>query len=522
MIPFFFNYASPSVLQSTRDEATLGLTADERRPVRFHGRVKREAFLLRTALRAVGEVIWSNDLWLSDGDRFALLDPIVTVHPGRVFFEAFSQDQSAYVCLIVDRDLFETEGEVRTGTTNVDFTAWLWAALAEMRTSRDTWLRVDAGGLEVRTEGGGGRFEQKVEVPEAWVRGFLQLQAAMAMPGTRLTVRPVDLVAAIRFLQVTKAKLSPRAMRYEFPPGEDARLILEPWEQVIPLRGAEHSYTEPRSIRLWGRRRLRLLQPVLPFATQVDVYLKGRGLPSFYAVKLPGMTFLLGLTGWSGNRFTDSGGFDLVSGLGRADEALVERCLTELRTKFTAPVKDLAAALERPVDEVARACETLCRRGLAIFDVETRAFRHRELFEQPIDEARLYPPDARREEAAELLRSGAVTGIEAQPQETRKMRKLKTPDGPVEREIIYREWRVAGTVGEQARTEIVVNDLGRIIFGTCGCPFFQDNLFARGPCAHMIALLEASHDQRGDLPVSVPGPERPKEPELDEDGEEEE
>jgi hypothetical protein len=100
----------------------------------------------------------------------------------------------------------------------VDFSAWLWAALNEMRSSRETRLRVSAEGLEVRTKGAGGRFEQKVDLPDSWVRGFLQVSAAMAMPGTRLTVKPVDLLAAIRFLRYTKAKLSPRALRYEFIP----------------------------------------------------------------------------------------------------------------------------------------------------------------------------------------------------------------------------------------------------------------------------------------------------------------
>ena len=64
-------------------------------------------------------------------------------------------------------------------------------------------------------------------------------------------------------LRFTKAKVSPRAMRYEFEPGQDARLVLEPWEQRIPLRGAEHGYAEPRVIRTWGRRRLSLLEPIL-------------------------------------------------------------------------------------------------------------------------------------------------------------------------------------------------------------------------------------------------------------------
>src|SRR5262249_9088894 len=159
----------------------------------------------------------------------------------------------------------EAHGDVVTGTTNIDFTAWLWGALDEMRTGRRTRFRIGPEGFEVTTSGAGGRFERKVEVPETWVRGFLQIQAAMALPGTRLEVQPVDLLAALRFLQHTKAKVSPRALRYEFEPSRDALLVLEPWEHVVPLVGAAHNYTERKVTRVWGRRRLKLLDGLLPY-----------------------------------------------------------------------------------------------------------------------------------------------------------------------------------------------------------------------------------------------------------------
>lgn len=177
------DYASPSVFEATRDSASLSFSTNLRRPVRFHATVRRAYNpMLRFALRALGEAIWSGDFWTGSQD---LLDPVITVHPDRVFFEAFSQDQSAYVCLIADPEIFEIEGEVATGTTNVDFTAWLWGALGEMRSSRKTSFRVGPEGFEVGTAGAGGRFEKKVEAPESWVRGFLQVQGAMGMPGTR-------------------------------------------------------------------------------------------------------------------------------------------------------------------------------------------------------------------------------------------------------------------------------------------------------------------------------------------------
>ena len=56
-----------------------------------------------------------------------------------------------------------------------------------------------------------------------------------------------------------------------------------------------------------------VIEPLLPFATSVDIYLKGRGLPSFYAVKLPDLTFVLGLSGWTEQNWTGIGSFDLLN-----------------------------------------------------------------------------------------------------------------------------------------------------------------------------------------------------------------
>jgi hypothetical protein len=512
VIGLAFDYATPSALESTRDRALLGLSADARRPVRFHARVSSHLLSLRLALQTLGELIWSNDEWMGKDERLAaILDPVITVHPDRIFFEAFSQDLSAYGVVIVDRSVFVPEGEVRTGTTNVDFTAWLWAALGEMRSSRETWLRIEAGGFEVRTAGAGGRFERKVDLPEDWVRAFLQLQGAMAMPGTRLRLRAVDLLSAIRFLRFTKARLSPRALRYEMMPGEDARIVLEPWEHVVPLRGADHAYKEPRTIRTWGRRRLRQIEPLLPYAQTVDVFLKGRALPSFYAVRLPGVTFVLGLSGWTENRF-DAAGMDLLAPGGIAAALRLAPAVEALRQSYALSADGLAERLRTTKENATALLVRLTRLGRAIYDVERREFRSRELFAEPLDEAKFYPPDARSETARHWLSERRVTVSSAAVRETRKTRRMRTPHGPVEREVIHRDWVVEGEV-EGQRLEIVIDDGGRVIFGKCGCRFFEENALNRGPCAHMLAVYSASESHRADLPTSMealPPNERPR------------
>ncbi|HQP34905.1 MAG TPA: hypothetical protein PLI95_06995 [Polyangiaceae bacterium] len=500
MIPLAVSYASPSVFESSRDRTLVGLAANAHRPVRMVARV-RNPLLFRFTLQTLGSLIWSDDTWLSDDDfRAFTLDPVVTVHPDRVMLEAFTQDQSAYGLVVIERDELDSEGEVACGTTNVDFTAWLHGALGEMRSSRTTTFRVEAGGVEVKTEAAGGRFEQKVELPESWVRGFLDVSVAMAFPGTRVSVKPVDLLAAIRFLAQNKAKVSPRALRYELLPGRDAELVAEPFERRFPLEGATHGYTEPRVIRTWGRRRLRVIEALLPYADRVEIYLKGRAMPSFYAVRMPGYTFVLGLSGWTSSSLTTGSGFAAPPPVA---EEPVASALALLRTRFAASVDDLAssASLDKPV--AAAALDRLVRRGRAVFDVRDRQYRYRELFATPVDEQKLYPEDPRAQQAEQWLRTGGVEVSEVVSRETRKMRSYKLDGEKVTREVILRDWVAVGRVGDQAEVEVVVSDEGRIVFGRCGCEQFAQFALTKGPCAHLVALERASAARRKDLPTSV-------------------
>ena len=453
----------------------LGLSTNEVRPVRFHARITEHIYPLRLALQTLGELVWSDSKWMAEEDFQALmemvLDPVITVHPDRVFFEAFSQEQSAYGMVIADRSIFEPAGDVTCGTTNIDFTEGLHAALGTMRSSRETWFRVGPQGFGVETaESETVHYEDKVELPESWVRGFLQLQGAMAMPGTRFEVRPTDLKTLIRYLGEHKAYRSPRSIRWEFEPGADVRAVIEPWNEVVEMRGSSHNYSEAKTTRIWGRKRLALIEPLLGHAERIEVYLKGRALPSFYAVELPGVTFLLALSGWSNQGWTQAASFDLLTTDG-ADPKLCDRALAHLRDKVHCDETELASAIGCDVSAAAGVLSELCRLGRAVYDVRARDFRHRELFAEPIDPDRFYPPDPRKIAAAELVAAGKVAVT------SDKWRKRG----------IYQNRAVDGEVDGQT-PHVVMADTGRIIFGRCSCPFFDENLMNKGPCEHMLAL----------------------------------
>jgi hypothetical protein len=226
------------------------------------------------------------------------------------------------------------------------------------------------------------------------------------------------------------------------------------------------------------------------------VYLKGRALPHFYSVHLgPRVRFVLGLSGWTANRWTGTAGMDLLLEPER-DEALAARVLGLLRERFHASTEEVVQALGADKARVATALAAQCAAGRVMFDVEARRWRHRELFATPVDLGRMYPPDPRREEAERLTAVGQVVVTSEDVRETRKVRKLPTPEGHVLREVVHRDWVVHGSVGPQTAVELVLNDEDRLLFGTCKCEFFRENLMNHGPCAHLLALLRVAKARR--------------------------
>jgi hypothetical protein len=505
MIAAEFSYAAPGDVLTDRERTTLALSADAGRPVRFRGRLREGALYLRLALQALASVHRSDERhdayeW-SDG----LLDPVVTVHPDRLVFETFSRDAGVYGAALLDRDLFEPDGEVACGTTNVEFTSWLSGALGELRSSRSTWLTIQAAPEFPGRRAG---LTRKLELPEARVRGLLRVQEAMAFAGTRVAVRPVDLLKAIRYLQFARGKLSPRALRWEFEPDQPPRMVLEPWEEAIVCKNSSHAYAERRVVRTWGRGRLRLLEPLLGYADVIDAYLKGRGLPSFYVAHLPGVRFLLGLSGWTRQSWSGGSGFESLTRRDGRDLALVEPALAYLRDAHVATVDDVAAAVGCDWDAARRLLVRLCRQGRVMYDLERRNYRHRELFREPIDEV-AFPPDAQSARGLEYVTRRQVEVTHTEARETCKRKVLWTPGGKVTRDVVFHDWVAQGMVAGQG-VEIVLNEEGKIIFGKCGCAFFRDNILNQGPCEHMIALLEVSAERRapadsGNEALSSPG-----------------
>ncbi|MBA4496089.1 SWIM zinc finger family protein [Paenactinomyces guangxiensis] len=407
-------------------------------------------------------------LYTYDRAGWFVLDPVITVAPDQVFFEAFSQDESSYGRLAVREDVFSDVKEFQYGTTNIDFSDALYGELLRMRTYRPTEFQIDPAGFEVATEGREVYKEQKIDVPDSWIRGFLQVQSAMSLPTVSFDVKPIDIYNLCTFLRRHRERHSPRSLRYVLTPGEPVKLIIEPWNEKLIFSESVYTGDATREIRTWGRRRLFLLERLLPLSRRITIHLLGTGMPSFYIADLGSFSFTLGLSGWTRNDWAQAGNFDLMIGGGKADPRQSALVFAQLKLHKTLSSSELAARTQLSPDTVQAALRQLCSAGRVMYDLEEGKYRLRELTRDPLPMEQLQYANPREEEAAKLLSKEKITLQSI----------VENAD----------EYELKGEV-RSYKPVVRVDKDGRIKDASCSCYFYKQNRLMQGPCAHMLSLI---------------------------------
>ncbi len=180
-------------------------------------------------------------LYQKDRDAWFVLDPVITVHPDEVFFECFSQDESSYGRLGTGYEVFKNIGELACGTTNIDYSSALYDEFQKIRSYKTTKFQVDPSGFDVKTQGEEDYKEVKIDLPDSWVRGFLQVNSAMGLPARTFDLHPMDVHNLCFVLRRHKEKKGPRSMRYILTPGAPIRVVFDPWGIEVVCRPSRGS-----------------------------------------------------------------------------------------------------------------------------------------------------------------------------------------------------------------------------------------------------------------------------------------
>ena len=415
-------------------------------------------------------------LYKNDRDMWFALDPVITVHPDEVFFECFSLDESTYGRLSCDHDMFERIEEMACGTTNIDYSHALYDEFQKIRSYRETSLTIDPTGFEVQTAGETTFREDKIDLPDSWMRGFLQVSSAMAQPAHVVDLHPVDMHAILSRLAAKRERHGPRSLRFELAPDKPVSVLIEPWNERLTFRRSIYKGAEPAEIRIWGRRRLAILARALPLAKSVRLHLLGSGLPSFAVLDFGGLRFTLGMSGWTANDWSRAGQFDLLAPRTTVDETTAENVFDALKKHHFATVAELAFETGLDAPTVAGALGLYVQAGRAMYDLDKGVYRLRELVREPLKPGALRFASPQEEKADRFVDARLVTIASIDMRDGKRV--------------------VSGEVmddGKPYRPRLVIDADDRLSTASCECWFYGHNKLTRGPCEHMLALRRLYH-----------------------------
>jgi hypothetical protein len=364
---------------------------------------------------------------------------------------------------------------------------------------------VAPSGFTVATDGEQGHKEKKIDLPDSWVMGFLQVHSTMSLGLTRFHMAPVDLFNLCRFLRRHRARTSPRSLRYELEPGKPVRVVLEPWEHTIELTaacpveggqplgldmtpGAVYAGNKPVKIRTWGRDRLQTLARLLPVCKRIDVFLAGHGLPAVYVLDLGPLTFTLALSGWTDNDWT--GGktkFDLLTRRLLVSAAELTQTYEALKKMHLGTDGAVATATGLGVEKSRSALSYLCQVGRAMFDLAGSVYRHRDLFTEPFT-------------VKEAVKAVAAPAQAKSPEEKAALAIFESGNVFLTaRRPVSTGYKLTGSAkggdGARVRPLMHVDHEGHIIEASCTCAHYKKYKLTRGPCEHILALRLAHMDR---------------------------
>jgi hypothetical protein len=282
-----------------------------------------------------------------------------------------------------------------------------------------------------------------VPLPERWLKGFAEVQVAAA---TMRPVLDVPIVEARRFLSsLPRATGARTAPLWAVPAGRGLRLTGRPGRDAVCLAGPE---------------RLRVLEPLLRFATRLRAYAPAEPgtTASVWELDLRDARLVVTLSPEVSRGFSGEGGVlrDLADPRS-ADDALLVSALLAFEPRID--VADLARQAAIDEERVVRALTRLGAAGRVGYDNAEAAWFHREL---PYDPAALEGMHPRLRDALDLVAAGAVS--------------------------------VSGDVAtvRSGDTEYV---LRRTDDGwRCSCPWVGKHQHSRGPCKHVLAVEDVARD----------------------------
>ncbi len=445
---YAYNYNFLSVVESSETGQRLRLATSggiEKNPYFFQGRLVYPR-LSADLLLLVSEV--SRRRFYSPQMRLAATvlaaDPVVTSGGERLRFEAFSVCCGVYARLDMKPESIDGEW-VGRGTTNVDFNSPMISALSQIKETEDIAINVGANQFELERNGEK-VVERKVELPEQWMKGFVEVQSYQSQMKPSFEVSGIE---AQKFLDsVAEHVLSNKGpSTFVVTAGRGIRLSSRESYNCVPV-GAPG--------------RLKVLRKLARHAVSMRLYTDEKGATTWQFL-YPDLTLTLALTPDASRGFAGEGRILSQLAGNQGGEALA-RVRSALQWQARMDAETLAFQLKLNQTEVESALSLLGTRGLVGYDLELGAYYHREL---PFNTELIEKTQPRLTNARKLVKDDGV-------QITRR------EGGMVE----------AYVTGDGADHFVCLSSGA----GKCTCPWYMQHSGNRGPCRHVLAVQIRLHE----------------------------
>lgn len=405
-------------------------------PYFFEGHVlnPRPAALMLFALsRVVGSRFYTPPAMLKR--IIAASDPVVTSGGGYLRFEGFSACCSAYARVDVTPEAYKGQ-VVGQGTTNVDFNSQLKSTLIAIRNSDRMGLSIGADEVVLKRNFES-VVEKKVDLPVRWLKGFVEVQSYQSQ---MTQVFKLGKVEAQSFLRSLPRTARPESCFWVVQVGQGLRLSQTKTTNAVKIGGIE---------------RLNLLRDLAVHADSLTVFAQPNGQSSEWQLTGAGLKFCLTVTAEASRGFSGEG--QVLESLANSNVNHLAKLKSLLKWQSALNLDDAAKLLDLPVNEVTISISTLGAQGYVGYDLNNKAFYHREL---PYKLDALEEMHPRLKAAHKLVQNEGV--------------KLHSQSGPV----IDVEVK-----GSNVTHRVKLSDDR----DTCTCPWYSKNQGDRGPCKHILA-----------------------------------
>ncbi|MCV9994018.1 SWIM zinc finger domain-containing protein [Paeniglutamicibacter sp. ZC-3] len=454
-----YRYGRVSILEDQAGTARMHLATSggmdaSRTPVAhpyFYAGFPANPLAVAQALLVVARVARTR-FYVPPGMLAAILraaDPVITSTPAGLRFESFSACCGVHARLDIPAASLDTEFTA-SGVTNIDINPPLRQALAGLRHGEPLHLAIGEADVRVRTMDSE-RTEERVELPNRWLRGLCEVQASGTAMKLRHELGPAE---AKRFIGSLPRTSSTGTVLWAARAARSLRTASRPARGAVCLAGPE---------------RLLALGPLLRFATGLRAYgpdIDADSLPaaSCWVLDMPGARLSLTLSPGKSRGFSGEGGvLHRLSSDSAPRNALLLDSALALDSSIDIP--DLGRRTGLRIPAVTDALAVLAISGQVGFDVAEGFYFHRPL---PLDTAFATGLNSRLADAQRLASLGAVRPLSAawgEPRGGADVRGFTVHSGG--NEYVVRQ-RDGGT-------------------DSCSCPWFATHRDGRGPCKHILA-----------------------------------